>query len=130
MGLSSIKIAGADSVATNSDGSNYAGTLQASEARCFLHKVSFSPLSGMAADVYAWIYDAAAGATSDADPVAVRWIAAGVADTWDPGAGGSLFVNGIYVVLSTAAPTDATTTPAATLSGADKVILRAEYRKV
>lgn len=121
-----VKIMGADQSVTNVSGNNYTATKQVAAQRVFLHKLTFSPLAGMAADVYAWIFDLAAGGASSAAPVAVRLIPAGLADTWDFGSGGALFQNGIYVAFSTVAPTDATTT--VTDSGANKLILKADIR--
>lgn len=121
-----VKIMGADQSTTNKSGNNYIATLQASAARSRLYKLTISPLSGMAVDVYVWAFDLAAGSGSSAAPVAVRLVPAGSADTWDFGPDGSLFQNGIYFACSTVAPTDATTTP--TTSGSNKVILKADLR--
>lgn len=121
-----VKIMGADQSVTNLSGSNWIGSVQASANRSRLYKVSFSPLDGMAVDVYAWIFDLAAGSSGSAAPVAVRYIPAGVADTWDFGPDGSLFQNGIYIALSTVAPTDGTTT--VTTSGSNKLIIKADIR--
>lgn len=123
-----VRIGGADRSLTNVSGNNYVATLQVAAARSRLFKLTFSPLAGMAADVYAWIHDVAAGTTASAAPVAVRLIPNGQADTWDFSADGSLFANGIFISLSTAAPTDATTTTAATGSGSNKLIVKADYR--
>lgn len=128
MGASAIKIAGADVTVTNKSGNNYVDALQVLAAPGRLYKLSVSVLAG-AVDVYAWIYDLAAGATTSAAPVAVWYNPAGVSSSWEFGPDGGVFQNGIYVVLSTAAPTDATTTPAATLAGNNKVILKADARR-
>lgn len=125
-----IKIGGADTYATNKSGNNYVDSLQVTAAKAQLHLVSFSPLAGMAADVYAWIYDLAAGTTSSAAPVAVRFIPAGLADGVVYNGAGDVYVNGIYIVLSSVAPTDGTTTPAATLSGNNKVLIKCSYRNI
>lgn len=121
-----VKLMGADASATNISGTDYIATVQASAARSRLYKVSFGPLAGMAADVYAWIFDLAAGAGSSAAPKMVRYIPAGYADTWDFGPDGSLFQNGIYIALSTVAPTDASTT--VTTAGSNKLIVKADIR--
>lgn len=121
-----VKVMGADYSATNVSGNDYASTLQASTDRSRLYKVSFGPLAGMSADVYAWIFDTAAGDSSSAAPVMVRYIPAGVADTWDFGPDGSLFRNGIFIALSTVAPTNAATT--VTDAGSNKVIIKADIR--
>jgi hypothetical protein len=121
-----VKVMGADKSVTNRSGNNYLATVQATAERSRLYKVSFSPLAGMAADVYAWIFDLAAGSASSAAPVGVRYVPTGYADTWDFGPDGSIFLNGIYVALSTVAPTDATTT--VTTSGSNKLIIKAEVR--
>jgi hypothetical protein len=129
MGATAFHIAGADVPVKNKTGNNYVDAVQISAVPAKLHKLTLSPLSGMAVDVYAWIYDLAAGTTASADPDIVRLIPAGLADTWDFGPDGSPFLNGIYVVLSTVRPTDATTTPAATLAGNNKVLIKADIRK-
>lgn len=126
MGAKSIRIAGADSSITNQSGNNYAGALQASAQAARLYKLSISPLAG-GGDVYVWAYDLAAGTVASAAPVAVRYVPAGLADTWDFGPDGSLFANGIYFVVSTVAPTNATTAP--TAAGNNQVILKAEFRQ-
>lgn len=129
MGASAFHLAGADVPVKNKTGNNYVDSVQLSDRATKLHKITFSPLAGMAADLYAWIYDLAAGTTASADPALVRFIPAGLADTWDFGPDGSPFLNGVYVVLSTARPTDATTTPAATLAGNNKLLIKADLRK-
>lgn len=121
-----VKIMGADQSVTNKSGNNYIATAQASASRSRLYKITFSPLAGMTADVYAWIFDTASGSASSAAPVAVRLIPAGLGDTWDFGPDGSLFLNGIYISLSTVAPTDATTT--VTASGSNKMLVKADIR--
>lgn len=126
MAIGTISIGGADKSVTNVSGNNYVSTLQATTARSFLYKLTISPCSGFAADVYVWAFDTAAGSAASAAPVAVRFVPAGYADTWDLAAGGSLFPNGIYFAVSTVAPTNATTT--VTDAGSNKVILKAEVR--
>ena len=121
-----VKIMGADQTAINISGSNYISSLQASTRRSRLYKLSISPLAGMAADVYVWIFDLAAGGASSAAPVAVRYVGSGVADTWDFNSDGSLFHNGIFIATSTVLPTNATTT--VTDSGSNKVIIKADIR--
>jgi hypothetical protein len=123
-----VKIMGADQSVTNVSGNNYTATLQASAVKCKLFKLTISPLAGMAADVYVWAFDLAAGAASSAAPVSFRLAPTGYVDTWDLGEGGALFTNGLYLACSTVAPTDATTT--VTDSGANKVILKADIRKL
>lgn len=124
-----VKIMAADRSATNNTGSQWAAALQVSDGPAHLFKLSFSPCAGMANDVYAWIFDTAAGSGASAAPVGVRLIPAGVADTWDFGAGGVWFPSGIYLRLATAAPTDPTTDTSALSAGANKVIIKADYRK-
>lgn len=126
MALGTIRISGADVSVTNVSGNNYISTLQATTAPSLLYKISISPLSGMAADVYVWVFNTAAGSASSAAPVGVRLVAAGVADTWDFASDGSLFTAGIYFAVSTVAPTDTTTT--VTDAGSNKVILKADVR--
>ena len=121
-----VKIMGADQSVTNVSGANYVATLQATAARGRLYKLTLSPLAGMAVDVYAWIFDLAAGSAASAAPVAVRYVPAAAGGTWDFGPDGSLFQNGIYVALSTVRPTDATTT--VTDSGSNKMIIKADVR--
>lgn len=126
MGSTAMKIAGADVTVTNKSGNNYVDSLQVLAAPGRLYKLSLSVLAG-AVDVYAWVYDLAAGTTASAAPVAVWFNPAGVSSSWDFGPDGGVFQNGIYVVLSTVAPTDATTAP--TLTGNNKNILKADVRK-
>jgi hypothetical protein len=121
-----VKIMGADQSATNVSGNNWVDVKQVTAYAAQLHKLTISPLAGMAADVYVWIFDLAAGAASSAAPIIVRYVPAGLADSWDFGQSGAIFRNGIYLALSTVAPTDATTT--ATASGNNKVILKADFR--
>jgi len=122
-----VKTMGADQTATNKSGNNWVAVMQATSTRSRLYKLSISPLAGMAADVYVWIFNVAAGAAAtSAAPVCVRLVSAGVCDSWDFGPDGSLFENGIFVALSTVLPTDATTT--VTGSGNNKVILKADLR--
>ena len=121
-----VKIMGADSSATSKSGNNWLDVLQVSSLPAKLHKLTVSPLAGMAADVYVWIFDLAAGSGASAAPVIVRFVPAGLADSWDFGPDGSIFRAGIYLALSSVAPTDATTTTSA--SGNNKVILKADYR--
>lgn len=121
-----VRIMGADTSTTNKSGNNYVATVQVTTSRSRLFKLTLSPLAGMSADAYAWVFDTASGSSSSAAPVAVRYIPAGVCDTLDFGPDGSLFLNGIYVALSTVAPTDATTT--VTSSGSNKVVVKADTR--
>jgi len=120
-----VKIMGADQAVDNVSGNDYVSTLQVAQQRSRVFKMTFSPLAGMAADVYVWIFDSATAATTK--PKVVRYVPAGVADTWDPGAGGALFTNGIYVALSTVPPTDGTTV--VTGPGNNKIIVRADVRQ-
>ena len=121
-----VKTMGADQTATNKSGNNWVAVMQATSTRSRLYKLSISPLSGMAADVWVWAFDLAAGGAASAAPVAMRFVPAGLPDSWDFGPDGSLFQNGIYFSTSTVAPTDATTT--VTGSGTNKVVLKADVR--
>jgi len=119
-------ILGADTGVTNQTGNNYGATLQATAARSRLYQVTCSPLAGMDADLYLWVFNTASGSAASAAPVAVRPLAQGKGDTWEFGADGALFTAGIYFALGTAAPTDATTT--VTSAGNNKCIIQAEVR--
>jgi hypothetical protein len=123
-----VKIAGADQSITNLNTAktHWQDTLQVAAKASRLFKASFSPLAG-AVDIWVWVFDLAAGSASSAAPVAVRLVPAGYADTWDFGPDGSLFTNGIYLALSTTAPTDPTTTPAA--AGNDKLLVKVDFRQ-
>ena len=121
-----VKNMGSDQSATNLSGGNYAATLQVTTKRSRLYKLTLSPLSGMAAAVFAWIFDTASGSGSSAGPVAVLPLAIGAGGVLDfPD--GAEFTSGIYVALSTVAPTDGTTT--VTTSGANKMIIKADFRQ-
>lgn len=122
-----VKIMGGDESVTNVSGSNYLATLQVTTKRSRLYKVTFSPLSGMAAAVFAWVFNTAAGSGASAGPVAVFPLAIGAGGIWEFSADGSLFTQGIYIALSTVAPTDATTT--VTTSGSNKMIIKADFRQ-
>lgn len=127
MGLSSIKIAGADTTGTNNDLSNWKQDYQVAAARCRLYKLSVSNIS--TADIYLWLFDVAAGSTASAGPVHVRYVPAGVNDTWDFGPDGGLFNNGLYLIAVDTLPADVTDTPADhTPPGDDVIILKADYR--
>lgn len=121
-----VKIMGADQSVTNLSGTDWLPAVQATTKRSRLYKVTFSPLAGMAADLYAWIFDADAGTAATLGPVAVRYIPAGVADTWDFSADGSLFQRGIYLSLSTVPPTIGST--AMTVAANNKLIIKADVR--
>ena len=121
-----VKIMGADQSVKNKTGDNYVSTVQVSTKQSRLYKVTFSPLAGMAADVYVWVFNTAAGSASSANPDCVRYIPFGASDTWDLGEGGKLFTAGIYIALSTVPPTLATTT--VTDSGINKLIISADIR--
>ena len=121
-----VKIMGADQSVTNRSGNDYITNLQVTTARSRLYKLTFSPLAGMAADVYVWIFDNATGVL--VAPVAVRLVPAGVADTWDFGPDGSLFQSGILVRAASAAPTDATTDATGIGAGSNKIIMKADIR--
>ena len=129
MGLKFTHVRGAETYDDNYNGSNYVAAWQFTTGRSELHKLTISPLSGMAADVYAWIFDTASGSSSSTQPTAVRLIPAGLADSWDMGNGGLRFNNGIYVSCCVGAPVDDSSTPTAIgASGLNKVIVRADYR--
>ena len=120
-----VKIMGADQSVTNKSDNNFISTVQCPAQRSRLYKLSISPLAG-AVDVYVWVFDLAAGDANSVAPVGVRYVPAGVADTWDFASDGSLFQNGIFIALSTVPPTDATTK--VTDAGSNKVILKADIR--
>lgn len=129
MGLKFTHVRGAETYATNHDGADYLDTAQFTSARSELHKLTISPLSGMLADVYVWIFDLSAGSAASVMPVAVRLVPSGLADSWDMGNGGLRFNNGIFIACAENLPADDTTTPtAATLAGSNKVIIRADFR--
>ena len=119
---------GGDQSVTNKSGNNYTDALQASTQRSRLYKLSLGPLAGgSSTDVYAWVFDLAAGsASASAAPVMVLYNPSGVGNTWDFPGDGSLFQNGIFVVLSKVAPTDATTTP--TAAGNNQAIVKLDIR--
>lgn len=129
--IGATKILGADLSAQNITGNNYVPSLQVSYGgstgtRAKLYKVVVSNLT--AADVYLWIFDLAAGnAGTSAAPRVVELCpgGAGLCTTLDL-SGGKPFGNGIFLVLSTTAPADATTTPTAVANNA--AILDVDYR--
>lgn len=122
--IGSQRILGADAYATNVSGSNYTSTKQVTTGqRSKLHKIVVSTIG--ATDVYLWVFDTAAGSASSAAPRMVVLCPAGVCSTLDLSTG-KPFTAGIYVALSTAAPTDATSTP--TDAGNNAAIVDVDYR--
>lgn len=122
-------INGSDSMATNyvSGSGAWEGNTQVCANASRLYDVAVSPLAGMAANAFIWIFDAAAGSTASVAPKLVLKVLNGANATFSfPG--GIPFSNGIYMALSSAAPTDNTTT--ATDPGDNKVIITFGYRQV
>jgi hypothetical protein len=117
-----------DESINNVSAGHWVDSKQVTAAHTRLFKASFFNLSG--GDLYVWIFNVAAGASSSAAPVHVRLVPSGYSDTWDLGATGKLFNNGVYVVVSSAKPTDPTTTPAATLAGNDAMIMEFDVRQM
>ena len=116
--IGSTRISGADQSANNQSGNNYVPSVQASTGRrSKAHKIIVSQLQ--AADLYLWVFDTANGGSASAGPRVVMLCPGGlgVCSTLDLG-DGKPFVAGIYLALSTTAPTDATTTPTATANNA------------
>ena len=124
MGLKSIKVAGADQAVTNISGAHYVPSVQATAARSFLYKVSYTNLSG--STVYLWLFDNAAGSGSSTNCIMSRECPAGLSDTWDFETGGTLFLNGIFIAVATGAPAAPTTAP--TLVANDAVQVHAAVR--
>lgn len=122
--MAGFRVSGADRSATNVSGSNYVASLQVATGKCRVHKISVSMLA--ASDRVLWVFDTAAGSSSSAAPVAIIRAPASLDATRDWGLDGSVFGSGCYVVLATAAPTDATTTPTAAASNA--AIIKVDYR--
>src|SRR5262245_22515948 len=106
-----VKIMGADDSVTNVSNDHYTANVQVFTGRGHLYKLTFSP-TATSVDTWAWIFDRASASVMT-NPVAVRFIPAGYADTWDFGPDGSLFKLGLGVRLATAPPTDPTTDAAA-----------------
>lgn len=122
--IGSTKILGADNYATNVSGNNYIPTLQVTTGkRSKLYKVVVSNIG--ATDLYLWVFDTTTGSASSAGPRMVCLAPAGVCTTLDLTTG-SPFGSGIYLALSTTAPTDATTTP--TNASNNAAIISASYR--
>jgi len=120
------KIIGADRYVTNLVGIHYTASIQPTVMPSRLYKLTTSPLSGMAADVYVWVFDSSAGAIDSIGPIAVRYVPAGMGDTWDFGEDGCLFNHGIYIATSSTAPGNGGSVRAA--SAQDTVIIRADIR--
>jgi hypothetical protein len=126
MGLKTTRIAGADDYAKNSDGAHFLDAVQVAAKRAELHKISIHVPATAAGDVFVWIFDLAAGDANSVAPVHVRGLAPGQSDTWDFGASGSPFKNGIYVGVGTNSPV----TPATkrTPAGNDQAVLKIDFR--
>lgn len=122
------RIAGADRTKTNLNEAqdHWSDTLQVSAQRSRLHKLSITNLT--ASDVYVWVYDLASASASSTKPDQVLQCFANTDRTWDFGADGGLFQNGIGIVLSDVAPTTPATTP--TAAGDDTAIVRVDYRNL
>ena len=118
------KIMGADQAPNNISGGHYVSTLQATTKRSRLYKVSYTNLS--AGTIYLWVFDLAAGSTSSVAPIMTRACPSGLSDTWDFYSGGSLFQNGIFILVSSSGVVNPTTVP--TDAGNDAAIVRAEVR--
>ncbi len=120
-----MKILAADQSVTNSDGSDYLSRLQASAVRSLLYKISYTNLTG--GDIYLWVFNLAAGsASNNSDPVAVRRCPSGYADTWDFYSG-SLFTQGIYVVVATSPLQNPQDGPTAATAGS--ALVKVDFRK-
>jgi hypothetical protein len=123
--IGATKILGAEAYATNITGNNYVPTVQVTSGqRAKLFKVVVSNISA-STDLYLWVLDTTTGSGSSAGPRMVMLCPGGVCSTLDLSAG-SPFPSGIYLVLATAAPTDATTTPTAAANNIG--IISASYR--
>lgn len=118
-----VKIMGADQSVSNNNGTNWKDTKQVSAFRCRLFNLSCYNISAVAQ--FIWIWDLAAGTGASAAPLLVRKILATTHDDWRLPEG-ALYFNGLYIAVSTAAPTVITSTP--TASGNDTVILKADLR--
>lgn len=97
---------------------------QLSDQRSAVSKISITNLT--AGVIYLWIFDLAAGSTASVAPVGSRRVPAGLSDTWDFYESGAYFANGLYVLVSTAAPV----TPASTFTdaGSNAAIVKADFR--
>lgn len=125
MGLRAIKIKASDDYFSNSDGTHYKPTKQGTASQSFVSKINIYTKTGATQPLYLWVFDTASGSAASADPKHVRPLIAGVSDTWDFNSGGSLFKNGVYMVIATNEPTDPTTTP--TVAGDDQAIITGDY---
>lgn len=117
-----------DESINNVSGGHWTPTKQVTATHTRLFKASFFNLS--AVDLYVWVFNVATGTTASAAPVHVRLVPAGYADTWDLGTTGKLFQNGVFLVVSTAKPTNPTTTPAATVGSNDQMIMECDVRQM
>ena len=114
---------GADLYANNASGGNYTQALQVSTGRrSMLHKIVVSSLT---TTVYLWVFDVTAGSSASVAPRMIMEVPGGVCATLDLQSG-TPFVNGIYVALSTANATNASSTVTAAASNA--AILDVSYR--
>lgn len=119
-----VKIMAADQYATNNDGSAWKPTKQVTTGRTWVFKISYDNLSG--SDVYLWVYDVATAGGSAA-PLMVRRCPSTFADTWDFYANGTLFKNGVYIVIATGAPASPASTPTGVADNA--AMLKVEFRQ-
>lgn len=127
MGLAAIKIAGADAVAKNSDGTNY----KSSGSQCLIagaarvhHVTVFTPTT----DVYVVLFDSASIPGTLNDPKFVLFCPSGLTSAMDF-TDGRIFNNGIYFIVATAVPGTFDPTQAWTAGANDLAQVEIGYRK-
>lgn len=125
MGLSSIKVAGADTNKTNTLAGVWAKAFQVSAVPTNLTKLVVTVPTAIGSNRVIWLLDAAAGDATTKDPIPLI-CPPGFTTTLDFGDYGKLFVNGLYVVVCTNEPSGPTT--AQTVGADNDAKVSVDYR--
>lgn len=118
--------AGADDYATNISGNNYIPNVQIVTGMCKLYALTVTALVGAGTDVFVWVFDLAAGATTSKAPVATLHVVKGTTGQLTF-AEGAFFKNGIYILVNNADPADANT--AGTQMANNTAYVRVDFRR-
>lgn len=111
MALGTVRILGGDKTGNNTSGGNWVPAVQVTTGAARLMKLVVYVPNATAAARWIWLCDNAAGTPSTAvDPVPLA-CPQGATVTLDFADGGKLFVNGIYMIVSTVEPTGPTAQP-------------------
>lgn len=123
-----VKVMGADRKVINKTGSNYVPALQVSTDRTKLYKITVFVPSTVGANRVLWLFDTAAGTPSTAAPDEVLVCPPGFTTTLEY-SDGSLYQGGLYIVVATDEPANASAAPA-TVASNNEAIVKTSYRLV